>query len=43
MDSARRDPDAVSDDLRDYVPFHLGEQESGGLIADKIGFLKKGE
>jgi hypothetical protein len=39
----RRDPDAVRDDLRDYVPFHLEEQESGGLIADKIGFLKKGE
>jgi SRSO17 transposase len=37
--------DAVRDDLRDYVAFHLGdeEEESGVLIVDETGFLKKGQ
>jgi SRSO17 transposase len=43
LNCARWDADAVRDDLRDYVAFHLGEEESGVLIADETGFLKKGE
>ena len=30
-------------DLRDYVAFHRGEEESGVLIAEEIGFSKTGE
>jgi hypothetical protein len=37
------DPDAVRDDLREYVVEHLGDEESGVLIVDETGFLKKGE
>ncbi len=43
LNCARWDADAVRDDLRDYVSLHLGEEESGVLIADETGFLKKGE
>ena len=40
---ARWDPDAVRDDLREYVVEHLGDEHSGVLIVDETGFLKKGE
>jgi SRSO17 transposase len=44
LNDARWDPDAVRDDLREYVVEHLGEdKESGVLIVDESGFLKKGE
>ena len=43
LNSAKWDADAVRDDLRGYVAFHLGDEESGVLIADETGFLKKGE
>ncbi len=34
----------MRDDLRDYVVVeHLGDQESGLLVVDETGFLKKGE
>src|SRR3954447_22462789 len=36
------DPDAVRDDLRDYVIEHLGDAQ-GILVVDETGFLKKGE
>ncbi len=36
------DPDAVRDDLRDYVVGHLGEPQ-GVLVVDETGFLKKGD
>jgi SRSO17 transposase len=36
------DPDAVRDDLRDYVVAHLGDPE-GILVVDETGFLKKGD
>jgi SRSO17 transposase len=35
------DPDAVRDDLRDYVVEHLGDPD-GVLVVDETGFLKKG-
>jgi SRSO17 transposase len=35
------EPDAVRDDVRDYVIEHLGEP-GGVLIADETGFVKKG-
>ena len=35
------DPDAVRDDLRDYVVEHLGEPDAV-LAADETGFVKKG-
>jgi hypothetical protein len=35
--------DAVRDDLREYVVEHLGEEQSGVLIVDETGFLKKDE
>jgi SRSO17 transposase len=35
------DPDAVRDDLRDYVVEHLGDPQ-GVLVVDETGFLKKG-
>ena len=37
------DADAVRDDLREYVVEHLGAKDSGILIVDETGFLKKGE
>jgi SRSO17 transposase len=43
LNAARWDADAVRDDLREYVIEHLGEEESGVLILDETGFLKKGE
>jgi SRSO17 transposase len=42
LNSAKWDADAVRDDLREYVVEHLGDEESGMLIADETGFLKKG-
>ena len=35
------DPDAVRDDVRDYVVEHLGDP-SAVLVADETGFVKKG-
>src|SRR5215210_2194882 len=43
LNDARWDPDAVRDDLREYVVEHLGDEASGVLIIDGTGFLKKGE
>jgi len=43
LNDARWDPDAVRDDLREYVVEHLGDEKSGVLIVDETGFLKKGE
>jgi SRSO17 transposase len=43
LNSARWDADGVRDDLREYVIEHLGEEESGVLVVDETGFLKKGE
>jgi len=43
LDSARWDADAVRHDLRGFVAFHRGEEESGVLIAEEIGFPKTGE
>lgn len=37
------DADSVRDDLREYVVEHLGDEQSGVLILDETGFLKKGE
>ncbi len=42
LNDARWDPDAVRDDLREYVVEHLGDENSGVLIVDETGFLKKG-
>jgi SRSO17 transposase len=43
LNSARWDAEAVRDDLREYVVEHLGDEETGVLIVDETGFLKKGE
>ncbi len=43
LNDAHWDADLVRDDLRDYVVEHLGEEESGLLVVDETGFLKKGE
>jgi SRSO17 transposase len=43
LNAARWDADAVRDDLREYVADHLGDEESGVLVVDESGFLKKGE
>ncbi len=43
LNAAKWDADAVRDDLREYVVEHLGDEESGVLIVDETGFLKKGE
>ncbi len=43
LNAARWDADAVRDDLREYVVEHLGEEQSGVLVVDETGFLKKGE
>lgn len=43
LNDACWDADAVRDDLRGYVIEHLGEPDSGVLIVDETGFLKKGE
>jgi SRSO17 transposase len=42
LNDAHWDADAVRDDLREYVVEHLGDEESGVLIVDETGFLKKG-
>lgn len=41
--AAKWDADLVRDDLRDYAVEHLGDEDSGVLIIDDTGFLKKGE
>ncbi|HEX5973533.1 MAG TPA: IS701 family transposase, partial [Rubrobacteraceae bacterium] len=43
LNSARWDADAVRDDLREYALEHLADDETGTLIVDETGFLKKGE
>lgn len=43
LNAASWDAEAVRDDLREYVVEHLGDEESGVLIVDETGFLKKGE
>lgn len=43
LNDAHWDADAVRDDLREYVVERLGNEESGVLIVDETGFLKKGE
>jgi SRSO17 transposase len=43
LNSARWDADLVRNDLREYVVEHLGDEQSGVLIADETGFLKKGQ
>ena len=43
LNDACWDADGVRDDLREYVVEHLGDEESGVLIVDETGFLKKGE
>jgi len=43
LNSATWDAEAVRDDLRGYVVEHLGDEETGVLIVDEPGFLKKGE
>lgn len=42
LNSADWDTEAVRDDLRKYVVEHLSDEESGVLIVDETGFLKKG-
>jgi len=42
LNAADWDADCVRDDLRSYVVEHLGH-ESGVLIVDETGFLKKGD
>jgi SRSO17 transposase len=42
LNSAKWDADLVREDLRVYVVEHLGDEESGVLIIDESGFLKKG-
>ena len=43
LNSAKWDAEEVRDDLRDYVVEHLADGETGVLIVDETGFLKKGE
>ncbi len=43
LNSAKWDADEVRDDLREYVVEHLADEETGVLIVDETGFLKKGE
>ena len=43
LNSAKWDATLVRDDLREYVVEHLGDEESGVLIADETGFLKNGD
>jgi SRSO17 transposase len=42
LSAATWDADGVRDDLRTYVVDHLGDDDSGVLIVDETGFLKKG-
>ena len=41
LNDARWDPDAVRDDLREYVVEHLGDEKSGVLIVDETGFVEE--
>jgi SRSO17 transposase len=43
LSAAAWDAGAVRDDLRAYVVDHLGDAESGVLIIDDTGFVKKGD
>jgi SRSO17 transposase len=43
LNSAKWDAEAVRDDLRKYVVEHLGDEDSGVLVVDETGFLKKGK
>src|SRR5919202_3063752 len=43
LNNAKWDADLVRDDLREYVVEHLADEQSGLLIVDDTGFLKKGE
>jgi hypothetical protein len=43
LNSAKCDATLVRNDLREDVVEHLGDEESGVLIADETGFLKKGD
>jgi SRSO17 transposase len=43
LNAARWDAHAVRDDLREYAIEHLGDEDSGVLIVDETGFLKKGK
>jgi SRSO17 transposase len=43
LNSAKWDADLVREDLREYVVEHLADEQSGVLIADETGFLKKGQ
>jgi SRSO17 transposase len=43
LNAARWDAEAVRDDLREYALEHLADEETGTLIVDETGFLKKGE
>ena len=42
LDGSRWDAAAVRDDLGAYVFEHLGDEETGVLVVDETGFLKKG-
>lgn len=42
LNDAHWEADAVRDDLREYVVEHLGDEQSGVLVVDETGFLKKG-
>ncbi len=43
LNGAKWDADPVRDDLRGYVVEHLGDEDSGVLMVDETGFLKKGK
>lgn len=43
LNGSHWDADALRDDLREYVIEHLADEQSGVLILDETGFLKKGE
>src|SRR5215211_9546005 len=43
LNSAKWDADAVRDDLGEYVLEHLADGETGILVVDVTGSLKKGE
>ena len=42
LNAAKWDADEVRDDLREYVVEHLADEQTGVLIVDETGFLKKG-
>jgi SRSO17 transposase len=43
LNSAKWDAEEVRDDLREYVVEHLADEQTGVLIVDETGFLKKGK